>query len=123
MSDGAGSALDPTDLARAEAALARLAADYQIWLAADLDAMRACQGQADGAERLYRLAHDVKGQAATFGFALVGTIAGRLCALLRSERGANGRVGAHLDAMTEALALGPNGADAGTERNLLSRLD
>jgi HPt (histidine-containing phosphotransfer) domain-containing protein len=78
---------DPVE--RAEAALAELAADFSIWMdheSARLDAARnavKASGITPGnKDVLFRAAHDIKGQAATFGYPLVAPVADSLCRLI-----------------------------------------
>jgi len=76
-------------VAQAEAALAELSKDFSAWMGQECDrldaarhAMRAGginQGTRDG---LFLAAHDIKGQAATFGFPLVAPVADSLCRLI-----------------------------------------
>ena len=76
-------------VAKAEAALAELSKDFSAWMNQECDrldaarhAMRAGginQGTRDG---LFLAAHDIKGQAATFGFPLVAPVADSLCRLI-----------------------------------------
>lgn len=77
--------IDPAALARAEAALAALGQDYLTWAEADLAALRAAVAGRDW-EGLHRIAHNAKGQAATFGYPLVTVLAGRLCTLILTHR-------------------------------------
>lgn len=79
--------LDPDALKRAEAALAAIQHRYIEWAEADyarLDAAwAACAADPDpeGAalRRLFQIAHDMKGQAATFDYPLVSDLGNRLC--------------------------------------------
>jgi HPt (histidine-containing phosphotransfer) domain-containing protein len=78
---------DPVE--RAEAALAELAADFSVWMdheCARLDAARnaiKASGITPGnKDVLFRAAHDIKGQAATFGYPLVAPVADSLCRLI-----------------------------------------
>lgn len=115
--------IDPAALARAEAALARLGHDYLRWVERDLDAARACLiSTPPDHHTLYRLAHDIKGQAGTFGYPLIGAIAQRLCQILAAGGGAD-PVSRHLDAMAEAVARRLHGDDGDAARELLARLD
>jgi len=76
-------------VAKAEAALAELSQDFSAWMGQECDrldaarhAMRAGginQGTRDG---LFLAAHDIKGQASTFGFPLVAPVADSLCRLI-----------------------------------------
>jgi chemotaxis protein histidine kinase CheA len=73
----------------AEAALARLADDFDDWMASEAltlsNAWTDIQTNGIDAERrdtLFRAAHDIKGQASTLGYPLVGAVAGNLCYLM-----------------------------------------
>lgn len=76
-------------VARAEAALAVLADDFAGWmeqecnrLDAARNAMKAAGVTKSTRDVLFRAAHDIKGQAATFGFPLVAPVADSLCRLI-----------------------------------------
>lgn len=78
---------DPVE--RAEAALAELAAEFSGWMAHECERLDAARGEVkrtglDEVSRdlLFRAAHDIKGQAATFGFPLVEPVAESLCRLI-----------------------------------------
>lgn len=81
--------LSPDALARAENALAALEGRWRRTARADCRALRlelnvlmdAAPGldPAAGAARMFTLAHDMKGQAATFGFPEITELANRLC--------------------------------------------
>ncbi|MEA2928658.1 MAG: hypothetical protein QOG38_1086 [Hyphomicrobiales bacterium] len=84
---GADVHFDP--VASAEAALAQLAGEFSTWMnheCTQLDAARMAiraRGLDSGTrDALFRAAHDIKGQAATFGFPLVAPVAESLCRLL-----------------------------------------
>ena len=84
-----GVKVDFDPVARAEAALAELASDFAVWMdheCARLDAARntiKASGITPGnRDVLFRAAHDIKGQAATFGFPQVAPIADSLCRLI-----------------------------------------
>lgn len=79
--------IDP--VARAEQALAELSNEFSDWMEDDwlrLDAARR-EVQATGLSRancdeLYRAAHDIRGQAATFGYPWAAPVADSLCRLI-----------------------------------------
>ena len=83
-------ALDGDDpVARAEAALAQLSSEFTDWMhdeCEQLDRARLNVKQnglgALPREALFRAAHDIKGEAATFGFPLAGEAANSLCRLI-----------------------------------------
>ena len=84
-----GAKIDFDPVARAEAALAELADDFLVWMEQEclrLDAVRnaikASGITAGNRDVLFRAAHDIKGQAATFGFPTVAPVADSLCRLI-----------------------------------------
>ena len=84
-----GTKIDFDPVARAEAALAELADDFSVWMDQEclrLDAARnaiKASGVTPGnRDVLFRAAHDIKGQAATFGFPMVAPVADSLCRLI-----------------------------------------
>ncbi|CAA7627255.1 conserved hypothetical protein [Candidatus Terasakiella magnetica] len=90
--DGEDVELDPTALARAEAALNALSGRYLTWARADLVRLAASLEQAladDGKSHLnelFSIAHDMKGQAATFGYPLISHLGNHLCRLIEAVR-------------------------------------
>jgi HPt (histidine-containing phosphotransfer) domain-containing protein len=84
-----GEKLDFDPVARAEAALAELAAEFSVWMESEcarLDGARnaiKASGITQGSrDVLFRAAHDIRGQAATFGYPLVAPVAESLCRLI-----------------------------------------
>ncbi|HYS49217.1 MAG TPA: Hpt domain-containing protein [Xanthobacteraceae bacterium] len=80
---------EPDPVARAEQALLTLSNDFAQWMEAEcrrLDAARRKvreAGLTDAArDELFRAAHDIKGEAATFGFPLIEPVARSLCRLI-----------------------------------------
>lgn len=74
---------------RAEKAMAQLASQFSVWMAAEcerLDQARKAVVQAgftkEARDALFHAAHDIKGQAATFGYPAVGLAAESLCRLI-----------------------------------------
>jgi hypothetical protein len=85
---GGGLAADPDAIARAEAALKSLSANFETWMADELKkllAARAAIGQSglvgETGEELYRRAHDLKGLGATYEYPIVTRLAASLCRL------------------------------------------
>lgn len=87
---------DGDPVARAQAALEELSSDFANWMQDECDRLQAARLKirAHGVtketlDELFRAAHDIKGDAATFGFPLVAPIAECLCRLLEHtpERG------------------------------------
>jgi hypothetical protein len=81
---------DPDDpVARAEKALAGLSGEFKNWMTIEADRLSAAHDAIlrDGftditREELFRAAHDIKGDAATFGFPSAGAAADSLCRII-----------------------------------------
>jgi len=73
--------IDPSALAKAEAALKGLS-DSFVKMDAARDRIRSDGYTAETAESLYFRAHDLKGLGSTYGYPLVTRIAGLLCRLI-----------------------------------------
>jgi HPt (histidine-containing phosphotransfer) domain-containing protein len=76
-------------VARAEAALAGLSGEFKEWMVAEADRLAAAHaailkdGFSDEASgELFRAAHDIKGDAATFGFPAAAATAESLCRII-----------------------------------------
>ena len=76
-------------IARAEAALADLATEFSSWMDTECERLDQArhrvkkQGLAGAAkDELFRAAHDIKGEAETFGFPHAGHVAESLCRLI-----------------------------------------
>ena len=76
-------------IARAEKALAELSSEFGSWMDSECDRLdKARRGVIGGGftkstkEALFHAAHDIKGEAATFGFPLVADAADSLCRLI-----------------------------------------
>jgi HPt (histidine-containing phosphotransfer) domain-containing protein len=82
---------DPVDdpVARAEAALAELSGEFGSWMDSECERLEAARQDVKRSgfiqkthEALFRAAHDIKGEAGTFGYPAVAGIADSLCRLL-----------------------------------------
>ena len=88
LSEREAARFDP--IKSAEAALERLSHDFDDWMASEAAALAQAWtdiqeqgvGDTERRETLFRAAHDIKGQASTFGYPLVGSVAGSLCHLM-----------------------------------------
>jgi chemotaxis protein histidine kinase CheA len=76
-------------VARAEKALAGLSGEFKNWMTVESDRLTAAYAAAlkdgftkDSCEELFRAAHDIKGDAATFGFPSAGAAADSLCRII-----------------------------------------
>ncbi|HEX5211527.1 MAG TPA: Hpt domain-containing protein [Pseudolabrys sp.] len=80
---------EPHPVERAEKALANLSTEFVTWMNSECERLDAARRKvaADGftalnKEALFHAAHDIKGEAATFGFPLVAPAADSLCRLI-----------------------------------------
>jgi HPt (histidine-containing phosphotransfer) domain-containing protein len=76
-------------VARAEKALAGLSGEFKNWMTIEADRLSAAYAvilhegfTTDNREELFRAAHDIKGDAATFGFPSAGAAAESLCRII-----------------------------------------
>jgi chemotaxis protein histidine kinase CheA len=76
-------------VARAEKALAGLSGEFKDWMAIECDRLAAAHAailkngfSTDTSQELFRAAHDIKGDAATFGFPTAGAAAESLCRII-----------------------------------------
>lgn len=107
--------IDPEILARAEQAVAALGGDFVDQTKATLDAHRAQLEETSGLPQddalrdIFSFAHDLRGQGGSFGYPLLSTIGGSLCAFLeardfRLKDGDMVVVRSHFDAVAAILA-------------------
>ena len=76
-------------VARAEQALAGLSGEFKGWMLAEADRLSAAHAavrkdgfKQEASEELFRAAHDIKGDAATFGYFYAGVVAESLCRVI-----------------------------------------
>jgi hypothetical protein len=79
-------------VSRAEQALSTLACEFGTWMDSESErldrarkAMRRPDGDQDNLRLLYHASHDIKGEAATFGYPLVAPAAESLCRLIEES--------------------------------------
>lgn len=127
--------LDEEALERANAAIARLKESYiSEWAPASIDemyealaaAMRRDADCREQMERLYRLAHDMKGQGGTFDFAILTTVGESICRLTADRDllsdGEFTVVRAHVDAARTIIRERLDGEGGAAGRELLAGL-
>jgi HPt (histidine-containing phosphotransfer) domain-containing protein len=80
---------DDDPIARAEAALTQLSTEFGDWMHAECERLEAARQEVKRLgftkktyDELFRAAHDIKGEAATFGYPAVGAVANSLCRLI-----------------------------------------
>ena len=106
------SSVTPADdpVARAEAALAELADEFSSWMETECErliqarqTLKRVGVNATTRDELFRAAHDIKGEAETFGFPLAGHVADSLCRLIEHspefERIPSALIDQHVDAV------------------------
>jgi chemotaxis protein histidine kinase CheA len=107
---GAGSGgLDPEAIKRAEKAMDNLKTEFSDWIVSDITHLNeafaafAKEPSSHNAGILFRAAHDLKGQAATFEYPLIARVAGSLSKLMDGlqtrEAAPLALVEAHVDAI------------------------
>jgi HPt (histidine-containing phosphotransfer) domain-containing protein len=101
---------DEDPIARADAALKQLSSEFGTWMLAECDRLEAARQKvaAQGLDEkthdeLFRAAHDIRGEAATFGYPILAGPADSLCRLLEHtpehDRIPLGLVDQHVDAV------------------------
>ena len=80
---------DGDPIARAQAALAELSSDFSRWMQEECDRLNTARQNVKTSgfskqtfDEIFRAAHDIKGDAATFGYPLAAPIAESLCRLI-----------------------------------------
>lgn len=117
-------------VARAEQALEKLSVNFDAWMAAEVARLnearnlaRAARYPAPELDRLFSVAHDLKGQAGTFGYPFAAEICASLCRLveaaLERSRVPARLVDQHVDAVRAILREGARG-DSHPKASVLS---
>jgi HPt (histidine-containing phosphotransfer) domain-containing protein len=81
-------AAEPDPVARAEQALVEISGDFSRWMEVECERLDAARHKVAAGfteatrDELFRAAHDIKGEAATFGFPLAQPVAASLCRLI-----------------------------------------
>jgi chemotaxis protein histidine kinase CheA len=127
----AGKGHDDDPIARAEMALAGLSCEFKNWMIVETDRLSAAytailrNGLTDAArQELFRAAHDIKGDAATFGYPSAGAAAESLCRIIEHAPDLNAvpanLIDHHIDAI-QAIVRGRTRLDTVSMANELSR--
>lgn len=130
VSVGGPNAVDLEALERAEQVIANMADSYLDWVEEDLKKIssaydRLVDGSGDrekGLEKVFGIAHDMKGQGGSFGFELITAIGNNLCRLLDRfdetvpAKIQNESIRIHIDAMKLIISsrMGGDGGQQGT---------
>jgi HPt (histidine-containing phosphotransfer) domain-containing protein len=127
-------AVDQQAIARAEAALQKMSAQFADWIKEELDrlleawtAYEASGGAPAARNELHRRAHDLKGLGPTYGYPLVSRICASLCRLTGEEFGnlkaPDKLLKAHVDGVKAAVQGKIMGADHPAGLALAAELD
>jgi chemotaxis protein histidine kinase CheA len=130
---GDGEGWDMSAVQRAEAALAAVASEFDAWMDEEVEALGAARRafgddplEANARDRLFRAAHDIRGQAATLGFPVAGRFADGLCDLIEKaatfEPDRLALIDAHVAAIRAVVRDRITSADDATARALLNAL-
>ena len=135
---------DPGLIARAEAAIQEMAGEYLGWVGDDLAVLEANSAafaapgatpaaRTEALQTVYGVVHDIKGQGATFDFALVTGIAASLCRYLERTAEIGGKDGtppadpeivtAHVAALRAVITNGVKGDGGPLGRQVEQELD
>ena len=126
--------IDPAALAKAEAALKGLSANFDQWMQDELTKLDAARARihaegytAETGENLYFRAHDLKGLGATYGYPIVTSIAASLCRLIDDPatrlRAPLFLLDAHIDAIKASVRGQIRENDHPVAQALLKELD
>lgn len=127
-----GDALDMSVVTKAETALQEISTDFPEWMAKEIEALRAMRDEFrvkglndESAREFFLHLHNVRGQAATLGFPLVGQIAGSLCEVVQNVPAKDipkEVVENHVDAIFAIVNEKATGAGNEIARKLVARL-
>jgi chemotaxis protein histidine kinase CheA len=121
-------------LAQAEAAINALKDEYAQQLRIDADQLQKMFASVDpqspdsaALEGLFGVAHNLKGQAGSFGYDLVTSIAASLCDLIRGQNGQVGRraykvIGQHVQVLGRVVDKGIVGDGGDTGQKIVQSL-
>lgn len=127
MSNNAANLSRADRLAQAQAAIMELAGDYKSQLQADVASLKEVWAQVDQAapapahiQEVFGIAHNLKGQAGSFGYSLVTSVAASLCELTRDNPDCTGKASAldkHIRILDQIVAkdVKGDGGEAGAK--------
>jgi HPt (histidine-containing phosphotransfer) domain-containing protein len=125
--------VDADPIAKAEAALGELAAEFEHWMEKEwhrLDTARRAVKKSGftthNHDQLFRAAHDIKGEAETFGYPLAGPVAESLCRLIEHTpepaRIPMALLDQHVDGIRAIVTKNARGDTERTAKRLAERL-
>lgn len=105
--DALFAAVDRAIAAKADVFLENARDDLGAMRIALHEAVTVTEKRAEGLERVFTIAHDLKGQGSSFGYPLITKIGGLLCQFLRARRGHDAQglriAAAHIEALAIVL--------------------
>jgi chemotaxis protein histidine kinase CheA len=118
-------------IARAEKALAGLSGEFKNWMVVEADRLSAAYANIltsgftrEARDELFRAAHDIKGDAATFGYPSAGSAAESLCRIIEHapdlDAVPSNLIAHHINAV-EAIVHGRTKSDSASMASELSR--
>ncbi|MFY8038081.1 MAG: hypothetical protein ACOVN4_00230 [Bosea sp. (in: a-proteobacteria)] len=116
-------------MAQAEMNLASLKQEFPAWMASELADLETAltnykSGVPDGAKLFFRKAHDMRGQAATFGYPLAGRAADCLCKLMDAlERVPDDVIETHMNAIRIIIKMNINVVDHPVGTQMIDELE
>lgn len=124
---------DDDPVARAERALETLSSEFTTWMDTECERLLVARRQVrqeglGGKHRddLFHAAHDIKGEAATFGYPLAGDVANSLCRLIEHTRDPKrvplDLIDQHVDAVRAIIRESARPDAEAIARRLISRL-
>lgn len=134
--EGGPGAVDLAALERAEAVIANLTGSYLQWVQEDLVKLQtaydtlAAAADADrkaGAERIFQIAHDIKGQGGSFGYNLMTVIGNSLCRFIEKQPTTGAKeidvIKVHVDSLKLVIAQDLKGDGGPLGEKLLAGLN
>ncbi len=133
VTKGGPGAVDPTVLEKAEQVIAEMSGEYLNWVAEDLkkiqeafEGLKSSGGTKENLEKVFEIAHDMKGQGGSFNYPLITTVANDLCRLLESLESAGAKetevIRLHIDTMRVIITDGMEGEGGKAGKHLLAGL-
>lgn len=134
--EGGPGAVDLAALERAEAVIANLTGSYLQWVQEDLvklqnayDVLAAApdDGRKAAAEKIFQIAHDIKGQGGSFGYNLMTVIGNSLCRFIEKQPGVGPKeidvIKVHVDSLKLVIAQDLKGDGGPFGEKLLAGLN
>ena len=133
VTKGGPGAVDPALLEKAEQVIAEMSGEYLNWVAGDLkkiqDAfkeLKSSGGTKENLEKIFEIAHDMKGQGGSFNYPLITIVANDLCRLLERLESAGAKetevIRLHIDTMRVIITDSMEGEGGRAGERLLSGL-